>query len=195
MSFNHHRIAIRQEGASRGSRTLFYLTLLVACAIIPAACFLIQHAINPSVGWLEDELRRVEAAIGENEDALEKLAVLERRLSSTDGDSRLYRLPVLVQGRSLYVTLDALAMEEVSQSLALDDLMTKRARKLPGDVRTGDPAKWNIALAEICRESKHHLTAVELPAIHRRMEEVRQDGVILESRRVYLQEKITRATH
>ena len=191
MSSSHRRIVV-QQGASKRRRTTHLSILFVAFAMIPAAYLLIQGIVNPTREPLDDQLRAAEAAIRENEDLLEKLTFHERRLVSIAGDSRLCRLPVLVQGRSMYVTVDASSLDEVSNSLALNDIMIKH-RKLPGAFRSGDAAEWYFALIEICRESKNHLTTVELPAIQKRMEEIRQDKAILESRQTYLREKIAKA--
>ena len=191
MSSSHRRIIVRQRAPKR-NRTLRLSMLFAACAMIPVAYLLIQSVNSPTRERLDDQLRQAESAIRESEDLLEKFTFHERRLLSMTGNSRLCRLPVLVQGRSMYITVDASALEEVSNSLALDDILIKH-RKLPGAFRSGDAAEWNSALIEICRESKNHLTTVELPAIQKRMEEIRQDKAILESRQAYLREKIAKA--
>lgn len=187
-----HRRSVVQQGAPNRNRVLRLSMLLAACTMIPVAYLLTQSAISPARERLDDQLRQAEAVIRENEALLEKFALHERRLSSTAGNPRLYRLPVLVQGRPMYVTVDATALAEVSNSLALNDILIKH-RKLPGAFRSGDAAEWNSALIEICRESKNHLTTVELPAVQQRMEEIRQDKAILESRQMYLREKIVKA--
>jgi hypothetical protein len=176
-------------------RKILFLMLFAACTAIPVAYFLIQCAINPSPEVLSDQIRQVEAAISENEDVLEKLAFHERRLSSAAGNSQSYRLSVLVQGKSLYLTIDGSGLNEVSDSLALEDLMIKHSRKLRGDFRSGNAAEWNSVLLEISQESKNHLRTTELPAIHKRMEDIRQETAKLKLRRMSLGEKIAKATH
>ena len=177
------------------NRKILLLILFAACTVIPVTYSLIQFAMNPSPELLNDQMRQVEAAISENEDVLEKLAVQERRLSSVAGNLQLYRLPVLVQGKSVYVTIDTSGLNEVSNSLALEDLMIKHSRKLIGDYRSGDAAEWKSVLLEISQGSKNHLRTTELPALHKRMEETRQETTKLELRRMSLQEKIAKATH
>jgi len=177
------------------NRKILLFILFAACIVIPVACFLIRFAIHPSPEVLSDQMRQVEAAISENEDVLEKLAVHDRRLSSVAGKSQSYRLPVLVQGRSTYVTVDASEFNEFSNSLALEDLMIKHHRKLRGDFRSGNAAEWNSVLRETSQESKNHLRTTELPALHKRMDEIRQETTKLESRRMSLREKIAKATH
>jgi hypothetical protein len=100
-----------------------------------------------------------------------------------------------VQGKSTYVTVDASEFNEFSNSLALVDLMIKHHRKLRGDFRSGNAAEWNSVLLGISQESKNHLRTTELPALHKRMEEIRQETTKLELRRMSLQEKIAKATH
>ena len=194
MQSNHRRI-ILQQSVSKMNRKILFLILFAACTVIPAACFLILCAMNPSPEVLSDQIRQVEAAISENADVLEKLAIHERRLSSVAGNSQSYRLPVLVQGKSTHVTFDASELDEVSNSLALEDLMIKHNRKLRGDFRSGNAAEWNSVLLEISQKSKNHLRTTELPALHKRMEEIRQETTKLELRRLSLLVKIAKATH
>ena len=177
------------------NRKILFLILFAALAMILAACVLIQSAINPSRELLSHQIRQVEAAISENNDMLEKLAFHERRLSSAAGNSQSYRLPVLVQGRSTYVTVDTAGLDEVSNSLALEELMIRHHRTLKGDFRSGDAAEWNFVFVEITQASKNHLRTTELPAIHKRMEDIRQDTEKLELRRMSLREKIAKALH
>ena len=194
MPSNHRRI-ILQERVSKMNRKILFLILFAACTVIPVAYFLIQCAIHPSPEILAQQIQQVEAAISENEDILAKLAFHERRLPSVAGNSQSYRLPVLVQGKSMYVTFDASGLNEVSNSLALEDLMIKHHRKLRGDFRSGNAAEWNSVLFEISQESTNHLRTTELPALHKRMEDIRQETTKLESRRMILLEELAKATH
>lgn len=194
MQSNHRRIVLQQR-VSKMNRKILFLILIAACTVIPVAYFLILCAINPSPEVLNDQIRQVEAAISENEAILGKLAFHERRLSSAAGNSQSYRLPVLVEGKSTYVTFDASELDEVSNSLALEDLMIKHHRKLKGNFHSGNAAEWNSILLEISQESKNHLRTTELPAIQKRMEEIQQETTKLELRRASLQEKISRVTH
>ena len=194
MSFSHHRI-IRPPGGSNRNSKIRALLWFVVCASIPLAFLLFQIIVNPSRGLLDDQLKRIEATIRENMETLEKLEYHERRLSAAAGNALSYRLPVLVQGRSSYVTVDASGLEEFSNSLALDDLMLRHHRKLKGDFRSGDAAEWHSVLVSISQEAKDHLTTTELPNLRNRMEEIRQATADLEVRRVSLQGKIAQATH
>ena len=194
MQSNHRRITFRQR-VSKMNRKILFLILFAALAMILAACVLIQSAINPSRELLSHQIRQVETAISENNDMLEKLAFHERRLSSTAGNAQLYRLPVLVQGRSTYVTVDTAGLDEVSNSLALEELMRKDHRTLKGDFRSGDAAEWNFVLVEITQASKNHLRTTELPEIHKRMEDIRQETTKLGLTRMSLQEEMAKATH
>ena len=189
------RTIVSRRGGSKRSSTILVLLLLAACAMIPGAYLAIQGVVNPTRERLDHQLRQIEAAIRDNEAALEKLAVHERRLASAADDSQSYRIPVLVQGRSTDVTIDASGLGELSSALALEDLLIKHHRKLKGDFRSGDAAEWNFVLVEITQASKNHLRTTELPEIHKRMEDIRQDTTKLELRRMSLQEKIAKATH
>mgnify|MGYP001765774066 CR=1 FL=1 len=189
------RTIIPRRGGSKRSSTSLVLLLLAACAMIPGTYLAIQGVINPTRERLDHQLRQVEAAIRDNEAALEKLAFHDRRLASAADDSQSHRIPVLVQGRSTYVTVDASGLGEVSRALALEDLLMKHHRKLKGDFRSGDAAEWKSVLVEISNESRNHLRTTELPALHKRMEEIRQETAKLELRRMSLQKKSAKATH
>ena len=189
------RTIIPRRGGSKRSSTSLVLLLLAACAMIPGTYLAIQGVINPTRERLDHQLRQVEAAIRDNEAALEKLAFHDRRLASAADDSQSHRIPVLVQGRSTYVTVDASGLGEVSRALALEDLLIKHHRKLKGDFRSGDAAEWKSVLVEISNESRNHLRTTELPALHKRMEEIRQETAKLELRRMSLQKKSAKATH
>ena len=73
--------------------------------------------------------------------------------------------------------------------------MIKHHRKLRGDFRSGNTAEWNSVLLEISQESKNHLRTAELPALHKRMEEIRQETTKLELEHMSLLVKIAKATH
>lgn len=189
------RTIVSRRGGSKRSSTILVLLLLAACAMIPGAYLAIQGVVNPTRERLDHQLRQIEAAIRDNEAALEKLAVHERRLASAADDSQSYRIPVLVQGRSTDVTIDASGLGELSSALALEDLLIKHHRKLKGDFRSGDAAEWNSVLVEISRESKHRLTTTDLPAMRNRMKEIAGATAELETRRMRLREKSARAKH
>lgn len=192
MSSSHRRIVLQQGMPGRKSK-VHALLLFALCALIPLVYLLIQLILNPSRGLLDDQLRQVEAALREHRDILEKLAYHEHRLSSIAGNSQLYRIPVLVQGRSTYITVDASGLEEVSNSLALEDLLIRHHRKLKGDFRRGDPAQWQAALVAVSREARVNFTQTELPNLRNRMEEIRRATAELEARRISLQGKIAKA--
>jgi len=66
---------------------------------------------------------------------------------------------------------------------------------LKGSFYRGDAADWLFTLGGISQEAGNHMMTTELPAIHRRMEEIGQEKAGLESRRAYHREKIAKVTH
>lgn len=194
MSYSHRRITLQQGMPGRKPK-VHGLLLFAVCALIPLAYLLVQLILNPSRGLLDDQLRQVEYAIRENMDALEKLEYHERRLSAAAGNSLSYRIPVLVQGRSIYVTVDASGLEELASSLALEDLLIRHHRKLKGDFRSADVAEWHCALVGISREAEGILMTTDLPGLRNRMDEIRRATAELEVRRMSLQGKIAQVTH
>lgn len=176
-------------------RKHLFLIWLVASLMVIAGYFLIQSIVNPSREIVDNQLRRVEAAISENENTLAQLAFHEDRLSSVPGNDQLYRLPILVHGRSIHVTVDESGLDELAKSLALEEIVTKHRRKVKGNYRSGIVAEWRSVLVESSAESRNHLMTAELPAVRKRMEDIRQETATLESRRIYLQEKRAAARH
>lgn len=137
---------------------------------------------------LRSEIDRLDRMIRENKKLLEMLKDHESRLLALTENSGMYRLPVLIEGKALYVTLTESDLDEFSSSLALDDLLVKH-KVTKGRFRSDDPLEWKKVLTVENRLAKDHLRDVELPAIRKRTAEVDQETDALKAKRNKLSEK------
>ena len=110
------------------------------------------------------------------------LSVHESRLRALAENPRIYRLPILIEGKTLYVTVSESDLDDFSSSLALEDLLMKY-KVTKGGFRSDDPPEWKKVLIQEHWQAKDHLKNVELPAIHKRTDEVDQETYALEVKR------------
>ena len=112
----------------------------------------------------------------------------QARLRALAENPRIYRLPVLIEGKALYVTVAEAELDDFSSSLALGDLLVKY-KVTKGRFRSDDPLEWKEVLIRESRQAKNHLRVVELPATQKRTAEVDQETCALEAKRSKLLEK------
>jgi hypothetical protein len=186
------RVVSRGEAPTKKFSSLRWFVFFAVLVAVPAGYFLILSARNPSSETLTSEIQQSEAAIRDNGIMLKKLDVQAARLKSVAGDEQLYRLPVLIQGRSAYVTLTAAEIEEFSRALALEDLLV-RHHVTKGHFYSSDDADWKAVLIKASEESREHLKRIELPAVRDRMVEIQQETAKLEARRSSLLQKVAKA--
>lgn len=137
---------------------------------------------------LSSEIDQLDKMIRENKELSGKLREHESRLRVLAGNPRTYRLPVLIEGKALYVTVNESELDDFSSSLALEDLLTKH-KVTKGRFRSDDPPEWKKVLIQEDGQAKEHLKNVELPAIHQRAVEVDQETCALEAKRTKLLER------
>jgi predicted nuclease with TOPRIM domain len=146
-----------------------------------------------------DDVRREMNRISSEIDQLDKMIRENKKLSGMlrDHESRLqvlaenpgiYRLPVLLEGKALYVTVSESELDDFSSSLALEDLLLKH-KVTKGKFRCDDPSEWKKVLIQENAQAKDHLKKIELPAIQKRTDEVAQETSALEAKRNKLLEK------
>jgi hypothetical protein len=128
-------------------------------------------------GWIQDNYRLIKLLRGH-----------ETRLRAVEEDPKVYRLPLLIEGKVVYTTVDDSELEDFSLSLALEDLLI-RHKVTKGSFRSDEPAEWKRILMEECRKGREHLQQVELPAIKNRIDEQDQETRRLEARRDKLFER------
>jgi hypothetical protein len=134
------------------------------------------------------DIDRLGEMIRANKKLSEMLKDHEIRLQALAENSERYRLPVLIEGKALYVTVNQSELDDFSSSLALEDLLVKH-KVTKGRFRSDDPQEWKAVLIRESRQAKDHLRDVELPAIQKRIAEVDQETSVLEAKRNSLNEK------
>jgi hypothetical protein len=109
-------------------------------------------------------------------------ALCSARFRLVADDPTAYRLPLLIEGKVVYTTVDAADLEDFSLSLALDDLLI-RHKVTKGRFRSDDPVVWKRILVEESRKAREHLQLVELPAVKNRIDEQDQETRRFEAQR------------
>jgi hypothetical protein len=112
----------------------------------------------------------------------------QARLQALAENPEIYRLPVLIEGKALYVTVSESELDDFSSSLALEDLLVKH-KVTKGRFRSDDPSEWKKVLIRERRQARDHLRDAELPAIQKRTADVDQETCALEATRNKLLEK------
>ncbi len=186
------RVMPSGEVPTRKLRNSWRFALVAVILAVPSGYFLIPAVGNPSPEALTLEIRQIDAAIRDNGIVLKMLEAHASRLKAAAGDLHSYRLPVIIQGRSVYVTLTAAELDEFSRALALEDLLA-RHRVTKGHFQSSDDAEWKAVLVKASEGARDHLESTELPAVQNRMDEVQRETSKLESRRSTILQKVARA--
>ena len=171
----------------------YRILLFAVLALVIAAPFTIrsqtQEALRKVMSDDRGEIEQLDRLIVENKKLFELFGDHEFRLRSLAENHRIYRLPVLIEDRALHVTLNDPALEDFSNSLALDDLLA-RYKVTKGRFQSDDPQEWKKILISESTQCKDRLRDVEIPAIGKRIKEVDQATASIKARRKNLQEKI-----
>ncbi len=147
--------------------------------------------IQKEIASVRGQIAQLDDVILESRIVLRLLREHVRRLIANAEDPRTYRVSVLVNRREVFVTLDQSGLENISNSLALRDLL-KKYRSMKGIFRSHDPADWKRILIRSSIKAKDHLRSVEIPAVEKRMGEVEKKISALEDERFALHEKLKR---
>ena len=138
---------------------------------------------------IQGDIEQLDRMIEENRAASRLLKDQGARLKTIADNPKLYRLPVLIEGKALYVTLNDSDLDDFSNSLALDDLLAKY-KVTKGRFRSSDPREWKKLLVREGELSKIHLRDVEIPSIEKRAGEIDQETASLVVKRDKLSEKL-----
>lgn len=137
---------------------------------------------------ISSQIEKFENIMRENNELIQKLKMHESRLRVTMINPKRYRIPVLIVGQLIFTTVDETELEELSYSLALEDLL-KKSHATKGGFRSDNPSEWKKYLIEQSKEAADHLNNDELPAIQRRISALDEDNQELELKRGNLLEK------
>jgi len=131
---------------------------------------------------INSEIAQLDRMIRDDGRLIQLLRGHEARLRAVADNPKAYRLPLLIEGKVVYTTLDDAELEDFSQSLALEDLLI-RHKVTKGRFRSDEPAEWKRILMEENRKAREHLQQVELPAVKSRIDEQEQETRKFEDRR------------
>jgi hypothetical protein len=144
--------------------------------------------MKKEMNTITGEIAQLDRLIQDNNRLIQLLRGHETRLRTVAADPKTYRLPLLIEGKVVYTTVDDVELEDFSLSLALEDLLI-RHKVTKGRFRSDDPAEWKRILMEESRKAREHLHLVELPAIKNRIDEQDQEARRFEARRNKLYER------
>jgi hypothetical protein len=147
-----------------------------------------REEMRKEMNEIRSEIDHLDKVILDNKKLSGMLRDHQARLLALAENPGIYRLPVLIEGKALYVTVSESELGDFSSSLALEDLLVKY-KVTKGRFRSDDPSEWKKVLIRESRQAKDHLRDVELPAIQKRTAEVDQETCALEAKRNKLLEK------
>ncbi len=81
--------------------------------------------VRKEMNRISSEIDRLDKVIRENRKLSGMLRDHESRLQALTENPRIYRLPILIEGKALYVTVNESELDDFSSALALEDLLTK----------------------------------------------------------------------
>jgi hypothetical protein len=146
-----------------------------------------REEMRKEMNDIRSEIDHLDKVILDNKKLSGMLRDHESRLQALADNTQAYRLPVLIEGKALYVTVSEFELDDFSNSLALEDLLVKY-KVTKGRFRSDDPSEWKKVMLRESRQAKDHLRDVELPAIQKRTAEVDQETFALEAKRNRLYE-------
>jgi hypothetical protein len=144
--------------------------------------------MKKEMNTINSEIAQMDRLIQDNNRLIQLLRGHETRLRAVADNPKAYRLPLLIEGKVVYTTVDDAELEDFSLSLALEDLLI-RYKVTKGRFRSDDPAEWKRILMEESRKAREHLQLVELPAVKNRIDEQDQETGKLVAKRNMLFEK------
>ena len=172
-------------GKNRFAAVLAVFLLFITPASGPAQT---AEDMKKEMNAINSEIASLDRMIQDNNRLIRMLRGHESRLRAAADDPRIHRLPLLIEGKVVYATVNDTELEDFSQSLALEDLLI-RHKVTKGSFRSDDPAEWKRILMEEGKEARKHLWIVELPAIEKRIDEQDRETRKFEARRNELYER------
>jgi hypothetical protein len=168
----------------RGSSIIIIFFLVV----LSASCQSQKEVARKEMKEISGQIEKLENIILGNNKLTQKLKMHESRLKVIGLNPEIYRVPVLVEGKSIYTICDELEIEDMSNSLALEDLLEIR-HSGKGAFRSDDPSVWKNYLIGHSKGASGHILNVELPTIQKRIAELQQENHELGSKKDKLLKK------
>jgi hypothetical protein len=166
-----------------------FLMIILFCTVaLLASCKSQQEAATEEIKRISRNIEVLDDAVRGNIQLTQKLKIHESRLSAAQMNPKRYRIPLFIEGRSIYTSADESEIDEISYSLAFEDLLEMH---LPGKgkFRSDDPSVWKKILIKNSKGALDHLSNIELPAIQRRIDEIEKENIALESKKRKLLEE------
>jgi hypothetical protein len=168
-------------------RSLLIIIIFFQFALI-VSCKTQKESALDEMKQISGQMEKLDNVISGNINLISKLKMHESRLRTAKINPQIHRIPVLIEGRSVYTSAYELEIDDLAYSLALEDLLESH-HSGKGKIESDDPSFWKKLLTEQSKEASSHISNVELPAIHKRILELDKENNSLESKKRKLFEK------
>jgi len=169
-------------------RTGLLMIMFFLSAVILASGMSQKESATEEMKQISIQIEKLDDLILDNIKLTEKLKKHQSRLKAMKINPKIYRIQLFIEGRSVYTSADELEIDDMSYSLALEDLLqTHHTGK--GIFHSDDPAVWKEIIFKHSKGALDHLSNVELPAIQRRIDEIEKENMALELKKKRLLER------
>lgn len=97
--------------------------------------------MKQEMNTINSEIAQLDRMIQDNKRLIQLLRGHETRSGAIAADPKAYRLPLLIEGKVVYTTVDDAELKDFSLSLALEDILIPH-KVTKGGFRSDDPAEW-----------------------------------------------------
>ena len=164
------------------------LAVVLLLALLMNSCQPKKESAHHEQEKLFSQIKYLEQIIGNNGQLIQKLKIHEARLKAMGANPTVPRMPVVIAGQAVYMTCEESVMEDLSNALALQDLL-KAYHANKGGFRSDDPAIWKNYLIKQSTGGREHNLQDELSAIQKRLAALQEEIQTLESNRDILLKK------
>jgi hypothetical protein len=147
-----------------------------------------KETVIAEMKQISSKIERLDDVIFDNIKLTQKLKMHESRLRAVKINPKIYRIPLLIEGRSIYTSADELEIDEMSYSLAFEDLLEMH-HPGKGKFKSDDPSVWKEIIIKHSKGALEHLSDVELPAIQKRIDEIEKENIVIGSKKRKLLEE------
>jgi hypothetical protein len=166
----------------------FLIIIIFSTVVFLASCKSQKEAAIAEMKQISSQIERLDDVIFDNIRLTQQLKMHESRLKAVKMKPKIYRIPLLIEGRSIYTSADELEIDEMSYSLAFEDLLEMH-HPGKGKFKSDDPSAWKEIIIKHSKGALDHLSDVELPAIQRRVDEIEKENIAVGSKKRKLLEE------
>lgn len=160
----------------------FLIIIIFFTVVFLSSCKSQKEAATEDTKQISSKIEYLDNLISDNIKLISKLKMHESRLKAVKIKPKIYRIPVLIEGRSVYTSADEFEIDEMSYSLAFEDLLEMH-HPGKGKFKSDDPSVWKNLLIEHSKGALDHLYNVELPAIQKRINGIEKENIVLEAKK------------